>query len=274
MVDWEDILQRYFMRYSDRIHRVTQPLKNLLGIPFFGYHRIDQEGKYIVLTDRPDWAEFYVEQKFYLNDPYLRHPNAYSAGACFFSHFASKGKEQMIQAWSQKLQADEGIVLIEKNLGSVEFFIFAGHHHNRDFSKLYLNHHSVLRHFSSHFKQELQSVLLAQEQEGYTLSFSEKEEDSNGSLFDPQLEASKKKLLFALMGHEKEWKQAQLLTPREKQCLKHLFEGQSIKGIASALSLSPRTIEYYLENIKNKMNCWSKDELIVKVKQFDQMELL
>ncbi|HEY8659547.1 MAG TPA: LuxR C-terminal-related transcriptional regulator, partial [Hanamia sp.] len=52
------------------------------------------------------------------------------------------------------------------------------------------------------------------------------------------------------------------LTKRQEDCLFYLAQGFTIKKIAHTLSLSPRTIEHYLENIKVKLNCYSRDELI------------
>jgi DNA-binding CsgD family transcriptional regulator len=52
------------------------------------------------------------------------------------------------------------------------------------------------------------------------------------------------------------------LTKREAECMFLLLKGKSINTIAEVLKLSPRTIEYYLKNMKSKLNCHSKFELI------------
>lgn len=54
------------------------------------------------------------------------------------------------------------------------------------------------------------------------------------------------------------------LTSRESECLFLLIRGKTAKEIASLLSLSKRTIESYIENMKNKMNCQNKAEILVK----------
>ncbi|MCK4608141.1 MAG: helix-turn-helix transcriptional regulator [Gammaproteobacteria bacterium] len=55
------------------------------------------------------------------------------------------------------------------------------------------------------------------------------------------------------------------LTKRELDCLYHLLRGQTAKGIGNALNLSRRTVEYYLDNIKGKLYCRTKSELIEKI---------
>lgn len=54
------------------------------------------------------------------------------------------------------------------------------------------------------------------------------------------------------------------LTTRECECVFLLIRGKTAKEIASLLSLSKRTVESYIENIKNKMNCQNKAEILVK----------
>ena len=39
------------------------------------------------------------------------------------------------------------------------------------------------------------------------------------------------------------------LTHREAQCVYHMLQGCTIKGTAVRLSLSPRTVEFYVKNI-------------------------
>jgi DNA-binding CsgD family transcriptional regulator len=55
------------------------------------------------------------------------------------------------------------------------------------------------------------------------------------------------------------------LTPREFQCLKYLMQGYSAKQTAQVLNISPRTIECYLKNIKEKAECRTQLELLSKV---------
>jgi DNA-binding NarL/FixJ family response regulator len=38
----------------------------------------------------------------------------------------------------------------------------------------------------------------------------------------------------------------------------------TIKEIAAALELSPKTVEHYLQTIKTKLHCYKKSQLITK----------
>ncbi len=52
------------------------------------------------------------------------------------------------------------------------------------------------------------------------------------------------------------------LTRQEARCMICLLRGSSIKLAAHALGLSARTVEYYVNNIKKKLRCRTKAELI------------
>ncbi|MBA2654080.1 MAG: helix-turn-helix transcriptional regulator [Gammaproteobacteria bacterium] len=51
---------------------------------------------------------------------------------------------------------------------------------------------------------------------------------------------------------------------RELECLFFVLRGKTNKGISKLLDLSPRTVESYIEQIKFKMGCANREEVIEK----------
>jgi Response regulator containing a CheY-like receiver domain and an HTH DNA-binding domain len=51
-------------------------------------------------------------------------------------------------------------------------------------------------------------------------------------------------------------------TRREAECMILLLRGTTVNNIAKKLGLSPRTVEYYIKNMKNKVGCRTKFELV------------
>jgi DNA-binding CsgD family transcriptional regulator len=54
------------------------------------------------------------------------------------------------------------------------------------------------------------------------------------------------------------------LSKREAECIYNLSQGKTAKEIAKVLNLSFRTVEFYINNIKNKWGCSTRSELIDK----------
>jgi DNA-binding CsgD family transcriptional regulator len=64
------------------------------------------------------------------------------------------------------------------------------------------------------------------------------------------------------------------LTQREAECMVQFLKGKTVNKTALALQLSPRTVEFYLKNMKRKLNCQTKSELIGKIVETDFMKLV
>lgn len=54
-------------------------------------------------------------------------------------------------------------------------------------------------------------------------------------------------------------------TSREAETMVHLIMGKTMRSIGQVMCLSPRTIEFYINNMKAKLHCRTKAELIAKV---------
>lgn len=67
---------------------------------------------------------------------------------------------------------------------------------------------------------------------------------------------------------------ASFLSSREKHCLKLFVSGKTAKESAAILFISHRTVEYYFENIKNKLDVSSKKELFALARMLESYRLL
>lgn len=55
------------------------------------------------------------------------------------------------------------------------------------------------------------------------------------------------------------------LTERETECIKYMLSGMSAKQTAKAMNISPRTVEAYIVNVKNKFSCQKITYLFYKL---------
>lgn len=62
-------------------------------------------------------------------------------------------------------------------------------------------------------------------------------------------------------------------TQREAQVAFHFTQGLTMTKIAEVLALSPRTVEFYVNNMRSKLKCRSKSELVEKIMQSEFLAL-
>ena len=61
---------------------------------------------------------------------------------------------------------------------------------------------------------------------------------------------------------------------REKECIFYMLRGKTTKQISELLNLSKRTVDYYIENIKNKTGCRTKSELLITAIESGYMDII
>jgi DNA-binding CsgD family transcriptional regulator len=276
MLSWQEIIQKYIIKHSDKIRQTTKTLRERFQIQYFTYHRIDKTGKYTVLVDRPDWAEHYVQEKFYIEDPYLRHPDFYESGFCLIeNHGSEEHRQRILKDGKEIFNLDQGVILIQKNNdSSVEFFGYSANKASSSLDKLYLNHPWILKSFAGYFKKELKSVLVRMEAEANTLPHLKGNDFYSNQLLQPDIHSKEILKYLKDIGKESEMMKFGLLSKRELECIKLLLKGKSARESAVILKLSPRTIEFYFDNIKDKLSCNSKQEIFSIGKNFEELNLL
>lgn len=62
------------------------------------------------------------------------------------------------------------------------------------------------------------------------------------------------------------------LTPREAECMVLLLLHYTNEEVAQKLNLSTRTIEFYVKNMRQKLDCPSKMQLITNIQRTDFMQ--
>ena len=62
------------------------------------------------------------------------------------------------------------------------------------------------------------------------------------------------------------------LTLREAETMTHLILGTTIRDTAISMHISPRTAEFYINNMKHKLKCRTRTELISKIMSSDFLQ--
>jgi len=136
---------------------------------------------------------------------------------------------------------------------------------NASSPNFWLNNISTLEHFIVYFKERAKSLIdtsdkrkLAYFQQSFDFS-NITNEDLAAQQSQQFFESTKLKNIIIEGKY-----QSTKLTQRESECLYYLALGNSIKQIAAILNLSPRTVETYLNHIKQKTGYFSRSALVTK----------
>ncbi len=261
---WIDIVQNYIVKHSDRVKKTTKPLRDHFGINYFTYHRIDSEGNYSVLVDRPDFAELYVENKLYTQDAFHDLPNQFQSGICTIeSHMSLKPLNSVVSA-------DTGVMLITKSDEAAYFYGFCASKKTSPISNLAHNFSQVLYSFASHFENELGDILSTMQSEQFAIC---KQARAKTPII-PEITTNTLSAYYNDLGMKSEVELASRLTKRERECLLLLIEGMCAKATAKRLGIKRRTVESYFDTIKDKLSCYNKQEVFFLAKKLHALGLL
>lgn len=243
-----------FLAFTPDLIELSNPLKSL-GITYFTYTKSEASGARTYLTNNAACLENYLSKKLYLVGNVESAPKNYKSQVVLWSTLP---KQYIYDDNVRSRGIDHGIFIIEPHDDYCEYFAFATNKGNEKIINTYLTNMDYLKKFAQSFKENAASLIKQAEKQHIILPFHNDRLDFvdnniNIDLFRHSLASSNS--------------QTKTLTDRQIECCALLLNGKTAKEIGFALGLSARTVEYYLNNIKSKLNCKNKSELIVKLSQ-------
>lgn len=133
--------------------------------------------------------------------------------------------------------------------------LFSGLLAKRPLYNLFMNKKALFGAFMDHFISQLDRKSLSLLEEGVMLS--DLKSHPGHSMEDGWLNALEEPSLAALCG----WKNLLKLSKRERECLLLLKKGYTCQAIGEYLKLSARTVEHYIDSVKNKLDLETRPEL-------------
>lgn len=249
-------------RFVADIQEICRPLFNKLKINYFDYARLYPDMTGFSLFTDPDYVNFFCNHEVYKNSA----PSVLLPGKHLWTSYIDDG---FLRETRNDFQHDHGITIVEQQVGYVEIYNFATTPENRAITHLYLNNPDFITRFISLFRDKASKIIAWSEK--YHVSIPSSCHETRDELIEinndtqqviTELSLDKNYITTTSGIREK-------LTKRESQCLQAMLQGKSMKSTADELSLSPRTIETYIEKLKNKTRCVSKYEIIKSISKGD-----
>lgn len=188
-----------------------------------------------------------------------------------YDHITQPNFKKYLHQAKKDTGLDHGFSIINKTADKVTIVGFAAPKKHRNLLPLYLNELPLFYHFIQYYIEEMNKIIIKMENDPIELYPLLGNSFLSSGFENVQMSKVQKQ---QFLHHIKYKEVGDTLSEREKQCLQALLQGKSAKATAAALDLSPRTVEHYLENAKQKLACYNKSDLFAKAKELKNMGLL
>lgn len=248
--------QHQMFSLSTEITGVARPILKKYDLNYFQYLTVYADGSFSILCNQVNWQQFILNHMHQSNEPMV------------YSHIAQKeslSPNNYYFLWEPNLPSKpvtlarefniaNGLTFVERYPTHYNMIAFATPLNNTKALDIYLNNIQELQNFIQNFKHDQKKLIL--EMGKHRLYPSKIQQDVNLHKMLLPREATIKRIAVHYQGKKG------YLTFQEGVCLKHLAQGKSYKWIAEEMSISPRTVETYLNRIKHRLDLYSKKDLI------------
>jgi DNA-binding CsgD family transcriptional regulator len=237
---------------------LCEPLLKNFGITHCGYIRILEDGKMLRIANNELWTRIYFQHGFY-NDMDVYDMTDLPLNEQRFILLTGVPKNNHCKLICSDFDIWNFLLVYEKFPTYGEFWFFGTKRDNTQILDFYINNLYVFQHFILYFKNKAchlldvsdPSRLITTTLRPFKEGFKEREVIQN---FVNEITYKRLYLNGQYSG--------KFLSRKESECLFYFSKGNTMKEIAEHTCLSPRTIETHLKNIKNKVGCHTKSELI------------
>ncbi len=238
-----------------KISEIFNPLENM-GITTFVYQNFINDKQYFPVANNINWIKYHLNNMCDFNKTFQQ--KIFLSEKDIHTFWPSKPIDPLLTSF-YSFNIWNGIMIVNRSTksSSIEAFSFATNYENTDIINFYISNFQRLKEFILFFKKKI----LDDKDE---LILSKSITLKNPLLFKDSLntfEKIRRPDNFVLSTISTNSGPINI-SCRENECLLYLSKGQSFKEIASNLNISSRTVESHLSNIKNKLNCYSKSQII------------
>lgn len=269
MSDWQDTLN-YTRKFHDKLRRFCDPLVHHFGVNDFVFQKETKGGLSQGIGLNRNWITYYYAEGMYLLNPLSSHPNLHQEGVILVDDRIDQSAKKLLENASLKFGIHHKLIISVKVSDGTEFYTFGlTTSHALQIMKFF-NEMSLIKAFIKEFKERFKTEILGMNDYGVdvrTLKGAAYQKLSF-DLFPQPLEKHEFLNQIGIKPPENP------LTKKEIAIVKYFLKGLSAPKIANELIISSRTVEHHLERIKDKLNCFTKAELIQKIQHFDSIGYL
>ncbi len=262
------ILKNHFsLNASSEVGEICNSPLQSIGITYFNYIKIYQDGSRDLLTNNAPWIDH-----FYRNALYQ------SAATVDIEHLLPKGyflwselerSDPIYSQGRESFNIDNGVSFVIKRKDATLLYIFASTRENYTINNYYLRNIDLFKRFILFFNDKGSDLIKKSSKNRIYLP--EKQIITPNRLREIKISISKREEFYRETPIERFYLINQsdkcYLTQKQAECAAYLVAGATAKQSAKAIGISYRTVEGYIDNIKEKIFLLtgikpSKNELI------------
>ncbi len=255
---------------SEDILAICQPMRQHFGLRSLVYKRIFKDGREVTLSTHPEWVSYYFEHELYHHSALEKEIEHYVEGHIIWGHIPTHSK--ILKAVAERYQIENGITLVRPSGDGTycDFYFLGAEPENRVFAQQCTNNMDLVDQFVDHFQFHAAEIILKLEKQ--PIHVIDKYENNVIDVTDIpcyQNQSRRHQFLAELnrngaivpVGNERV-----MLTKRETEVARHMLSGMTMKQIAEACFISPRTVETHIDHLKQKLKVRKKSELLQTLK--------
>jgi DNA-binding CsgD family transcriptional regulator len=238
---------------------ITQPLTEM-GLSYFTFDRTYQDGSHLRLTNAGAWIESYYRTELYKKAIFEKDPKMFFNGYVFWDWLC---REPVYSAAAEH-NIEHGLTITEKHEDYADFFHIGTTRENSLSQEKLLAHIDYFYRFIAYFKQQARHLIQEAEATRFILGtppnteISVRDLNSDHSLSSVGEFLKNTDVSRIYLGEDFN---NTYLTRQEINILHLLTNGLKNTLIAQELSISERTLESHIKNIKEKFKCDTLFEL-------------
>ncbi len=245
-----------------------------LGVKFFSYCRIYSNKTAVAFTNNSEVAEYMFKNKVahaFHGLPDMRQSGYYCQDDFPKDNYFAKN---VIGDVSVQFDLHHFCYVVFHYRDYIEVGVFAVDKDFHEFNRYFLSNQELFFKFIVCFKDKLKTVIKRGKHAKFKLPAEELTLSENKA-------STYKETLSNLIKSQKidryyldNIAEELYLTQREAECLKHLKEGMNYYDIAEKLNITRHTVQLHFNNIRAKLNCEGKKELLDRIQDSEILTIV
>lgn len=260
---FHDMLRHNYW-HQQRLLKLTEPLKQILGIDSFWQHSIGGDGQFISLGNSPDGASHHYEGGVYRTNRLLTQPENFGNGSLLLE--GDPEWELVLEQMGPEYPLNHALIIFRKDAktGRLDGFGFSSEERKPHLLSIYLNNQPLLQSFIDYWIENTQDIYKRLNDDAVNMCALRGEKAFGATRYGQSVPCSNDltcAFLKQLRRHNPLLKAFESLSLREREVLQACVEGKTAGQTGKELHISQRTVEHHLDSIKGKFQVWTKAEL-------------